>query len=123
MSNKIVPSVSASSRCFIVSPHVSGQRSQLEDGRRLLSEFIESFLSDTDRISFIGFQSGFQIRPDMLLFRVEEYRSTLSLPVSILMEPREIAVEIVQRKLAESRRMFLFAPLSLEQAREEGIAW
>jgi hypothetical protein len=102
MSDKIVSPV----RRFIATSRVLNVRAQREDGRRLLSEFVEQFLSDTEPISFLGFQSGFQTHPDLILFRAEEQGSTLSLPASILLEPREIAVEIVRRKIADSRRAF-----------------
>lgn len=107
-----------------VAKNISGERAQREDGERLLAHFIEDFLSEPPNvISFLGFQSGFKVRPDLLLFRVEDIGSTLALPTSILLEPREIALQIIEKKLAESRHAFLLTPISIQEAREECIAW
>jgi hypothetical protein len=69
--------------------------------RQLFVEFIEQFL----QIKFVGFQKGFGIRPDTILFR-GVCGSTLAVPTSTLREPRERARQMVQEKLTENAAAF-----------------
>ena len=72
-----------------------------QDGKRLLFHFIEEFLT----VKMYGLQSGFGVCPDSLLF-VGPHGSTLSVPVDILLEPREIALQFVQEKIRKSAEAF-----------------
>jgi len=86
---------------FLVRNILTTQRAQLEDGKRLLFHFIEEFL----QIELFGLQSGFGLRPDSLLF-VGPHGVTLAVPVVTLLEPREIALEIIRRKIESSHKQF-----------------
>jgi len=86
---------------FLIRTFLNTQRAQLEDGKKLVFAFIEAYL----RIDLFGLQSGFGVRPDCLLF-IGPRGSTLALPVSILLEPRDIALEIVQTKIREVTEAF-----------------
>ena len=86
---------------FLVRNILTTQRAQLEDGKRLLFHFIEEFL----QIELFGLQSGFGLRPDCLLF-VGPHGSTLAVPVDTLLEPREIALEIIRSKIESSHKQF-----------------
>jgi len=81
------------------------QKAQLEGGKRLLFHFVEDFL----QIELFGFQSGFGVCPDSLLF-VGPHGSTLAVPVDILLEPREIALQFVQEKIRKSAEAFSKRP-------------
>jgi len=72
-----------------------------QDGKRLLFHFIEEFL----QIELVGLQSNFGVRPDSLLF-VGPHGSTLSVPIDTLLEPRDIALEIIRSKVESSHRQF-----------------
>jgi len=72
-----------------------------QDGKRLLFHFIEEFL----QLELVGLQSGFGIRPDSLLF-VGPHGSTLAVPVDTLLEPRQVALEIIRSKVASSNKQF-----------------
>ncbi|SRR5216684_800003 len=76
-------------------------KAQVEDGKRLLFRFVEDFL----QIELFGFQSGFGFQPDSLLF-LGPHGSTLALPVDVLLEPREIALQLVQEKIRKSAEAF-----------------
>jgi len=69
--------------------------------RQLLVNFLEDFL----QISFVGFQSGFGIQPDLILF-AGACGSTLAVPSSVMHEPREKAREIIEAKVAASEAAF-----------------
>jgi len=69
--------------------------------RQLFVDFVEDFL----QIKFVGFQKGFGVRPDMILFR-GVCGSTLAVPTNTLHEPRERARRIVQEKLTENAAEF-----------------
>ena len=69
--------------------------------RQLFVDFVEDFL----QIKFVGFQKGFGLRPDVIVFR-GVCGSTLAIPTSTLQEPRERARQIVQDKLAENAAAF-----------------
>jgi hypothetical protein len=69
--------------------------------RQLFTDFMEDFL----QIKFVGFQRGFGIRPDMILFR-GVCGSMLAIPTSTLHEPRERARQIVQEKLTANAAAF-----------------
>src|SRR6266478_4642522 len=72
-----------------------------QDGKRLLFHFIEEFL----QIELVGLQSNFGVRPDSLLF-VGPHGSTLAVPIDTLLEPREIALEIICSKIESSHKQF-----------------
>ncbi len=76
-------------------------KAQVEDGKRLLFRFVEDFL----QIELFGFQNGFGFGPDSLLF-VGPHGSTLAVPVAILLEPQETALEIVREKIRRSAQAF-----------------
>jgi hypothetical protein len=86
---------------FLIRTFLNTQRAQLEDGKKLVFAFIEAYL----RIDLFGLQSGFGVRPDSLLF-IGPRGNTLALPVSILLEPCDLAREIVQTKIRESTNAF-----------------
>jgi len=69
--------------------------------RQLFVNFLEDFL----QIKFVGFQKGFGIRPDTILFR-GVCGSTLAVPTSTLREPRKRARQLVQEKLTENAAAF-----------------
>ena len=69
--------------------------------RQLFVDFVEDFL----QIKFVGFQKGFGIRPDKILFR-GVCGSTLAIPTITLREPRERARQVVQEKLTENATAF-----------------
>jgi len=69
--------------------------------KQLFIDFIEDFL----QIKFVGFQKGFGIRPDMILFS-GTCGSTLAVPVGTLHEPRERARQIVREKLKANAAAF-----------------
>lgn len=77
--------------------NIAAQTAQPEDGKRLLFHFIEEFLT----IKVHGLQSGFGLQADSLLF-LGPHGSTLAVPISILLEPRVIALQIVQEKIRNS---------------------
>jgi hypothetical protein len=80
------------------------------DARQLFINFIEDFLE----VSFQGFQPGYGSVPDLLLFRgcsfsseepiLKGHASALAVPVSVLLEPREKALEIVRAKMRQSQK-------------------
>lgn len=86
---------------FLIHAMPIGKTAQLEDGKRLLFHFIESFLG----VRLFGIQSGFGVRPDSLLF-IGPRGSTLAVPVDTLLEPRDIALEIVKEKIRRSGAAF-----------------
>lgn len=53
---------------------------------------------------FVGFQTGFKSTPDQILFRHPVVGSTLAVPVSIMLERREHAREIVRKKIEEAAK-------------------
>lgn len=53
---------------------------------------------------FVGFQTGFKSTPDQILFRHPVVGSTLAVPVSIMLERREHAREVVRQKIEETAR-------------------
>ena len=63
--------------------------------RQLFVDFLEDFL----QVSFVGFQSGFDIQPDLILFK-GPCGSTLAVPTSTMHEPRDAARRIIQEKIA-----------------------
>jgi len=69
--------------------------------KQLFVDFIEDFL----QIKFVGFQKGFGIRPDMILF-CGTCGSTLAVPVNTLHEPRERARQVVREKLEANAAAF-----------------
>jgi hypothetical protein len=69
--------------------------------RQLFVEFLEDHLG----IEFQGFKSAFGHGNDLILF-AGPYCSTLSVPITAMFEPRELAREIVQTKIAASRDAF-----------------
>jgi hypothetical protein len=69
--------------------------------RQLFVDFLEDFL----QISFVGFQSGFDMQPDLILFE-GPCGSTLAVPASVMHEPRETARRIIQEKIAASDAAF-----------------
>jgi hypothetical protein len=90
--------------------------------RQLFVDFVEDFL----QIKFVGFQKGFGIRPDKILFR-GVCGSTLAIPTTTLREPRERARQIVQEKLTENAAAFnraidrFFAAHSLKAVRKTNV--
>ena len=76
-------------------------RQQSNSAQQLFVDFLEDFL----QISFVGFQSGFGIQPDLILF-TGPCGSTLAVPASIMHEPREKAREIIKAKVAASEAAF-----------------
>jgi hypothetical protein len=91
---------------------LSSQRAQQLHPRRLFISFVENFLE----IKFQGFQPGYGPVPDLLLFRgcpsdsanplLQGHTSTLAVPVSVLLEPRQKALEIVQAKIRQSNEPY-----------------
>lgn len=74
--------------------------------RRLFVDFIERYL----QIEFQGFQSGFEVRPDLILF-AGPHRSTLAVPTTILLESsREDALEMVRQKRVAAEHKFQVQP-------------
>src|ERR1700739_635090 len=69
--------------------------------RQLFVDFVEDFL----QIKFVGFQKGFGVRPDMILFR-GVCGATLAVPTNTLHEARERARRVGQEKLTENAAEF-----------------
>jgi len=88
-------------------------------GQILLFNFISDFLG----VPIVGFQPGHAQVEDQILWIDEQCRSTLCVPTSIMLESMETAREIIQARVTEKRRSFLFSPISLRESREEGIAF
>jgi len=81
--------------------------SQIRDGKRLLTDFISSFLSTLENpVEFLHFQSSFGIGPDLLTFRCPHSGTTLYLPVSIMLGTHEAALQAVAGKIKASRERF-----------------
>jgi len=71
--------------------------------QQLLHDFIAAHLG----VEFLGFQSGFGLTSDLILFRHPRTRSTLAVPTSVLLQSRELAQETVASKIAASERSYL----------------
>jgi hypothetical protein len=72
-----------------------------KSARTIFIQFLQEFLC----IDFRGFQSGFGKHPDLILFAAPS-GSTLAVPTSVMLEPREQALEIIQEKIAANELRF-----------------
>ena len=66
-------------------------------GKELLLEFISKFLE----VHIIGFQSGFGVRSDLILF-FGPTGSTLAVPTSTMLLPREEALQVIQERVRKA---------------------
>ncbi len=83
-------------------PFIHGSRIPRSEGEALLIDFICQFL---DIPQFVGVQSSFGHGPDLLLFSPKKGPSTtLAVPVSVLLLPREEALHIVREKIRLSQQ-------------------
>jgi len=73
----------------------------IETGYTLFIHFLEEYLN----IKFAGFQSGFGIRPDMILFHAPS-GSTLVVNTDVMLQPREAARAIIQNKIVACEAAF-----------------
>jgi hypothetical protein len=89
-------------RTSVINPSVSSD-SPLPS--RLFIAIVEEFLGG---IHVIGYQNGFGVIKDQILFQ-GEHGSTLAVPLDTLLEPRDIALEIIRSKVASSHRQFVGA--------------
>lgn len=76
-------------------------RIEVEQSKQLVIHFISEFLG----IDFAGFQSGFGIRPDMILFHAPS-GSTLCIDTDVLLMPQEAARQAVLNKLEACEQSF-----------------
>lgn len=93
------------------------------DQEKLLLQFLEDHLG----IRYQGCQSGFGSHDDLLLFQGGQDAhggfSTLAVPISILLLPREEARGICQKKIQESEEAFRARPVTvLPTRRQEALA-
>lgn len=72
--------------------------------RTVFHDFVEDFCG-LERGSFLGLQAsyGFNTEGDLLLFNTKN-RNTIAVPVSTLLEPQEVARQIIQQKIAASQQ-------------------
>jgi hypothetical protein len=73
-----------------------------QPGYQLFIAFLEAYL----QIQFCGFQSGFGVRKDLILFRSPSSGSTLAVPTDTMLLSQDMAREVIQSKIAESERAF-----------------
>jgi hypothetical protein len=71
------------------------------EGKKLFLEFISTYLG----VKVFGIQPGYKHIPDSYLF-VGPYRSTMTVPVSLMLGPREDALAFVHSKIAEKEKAF-----------------
>ena len=91
-------------RSFFIGAPALGRTAQMEQGRKLVHLFIETYLSSEEhKISLVGIQKGFSYAgrevKDQLLFHAAPHQSVMALPVSILLEPRGTVLEAVEDKI------------------------
>ena len=72
--------------------------------RQLLTEFIATWLG-IDGL-FIGFQSRFKHGSDLILFRGPRTGSTLAVECDLMLQPRSVALEIIQSKIRANVESF-----------------
>jgi hypothetical protein len=68
-------------------------------------QFFTALLENLLEVPIIGFQQGFGIRPDMILFS-GPFGATCAIPRNTIYEPREQAREVVRVKIEASKRAF-----------------
>jgi hypothetical protein len=73
--------------------------------KQLFEDFLEQFLE----IEFIGFQSGFGLRDDLILF-YGPHGSSLSVPTKVMLLNRDEAVEQIRQKVLASEKAFAAQP-------------
>ena len=69
-----------------------------QSAHRLFIAFLEQYLE----IEFVGFQSCFGHGSDLILFRSPRTGTTLAVSCEVMLQPRPVALAIVQSKISES---------------------
>lgn len=83
---------------------MSSQQTFKGNGYNLFVSYIEAFLGSG--VTFRGFQSGFGLRPDLILFDHPDSKTTLAVPVDTLHLPQELARQRIHNKIAASLKAF-----------------
>jgi hypothetical protein len=73
-----------------------------DEQRRLFLDFLNKFL----QVEIYGFQSGFGVKSDLILFRHPTTGCTLAVPTSTMLLPVEQARRLVQNKITASSAAF-----------------
>jgi hypothetical protein len=72
-----------------------------KSARSIFIQFLQDFLC----INFQGFQSGFGKHPDLILFEGPRC-TTLAIPTSVMLKPREEALQFIQEKVETCEARF-----------------
>ena len=77
------------------------QNTSVSAGEQFFTALLENLLE----VPIVGFQQGFGIRPDMILFS-GPFGATCAIPRNTIYEPREQAREVVRARIEASKRAF-----------------
>jgi hypothetical protein len=87
-----------------ISDERASARSIPESSKRLFTQFLERYLGIEGL--FVGFQSGFNYRADVILFRAPKTGSTLAVECSVMLQPHLTALAIVKEKIRSNEAQF-----------------